>query len=101
MVDIDEFSLRKLWAEAGGSRDDEGLLITMLLLVADDIINSNISLACSQSDWLIWIFIITMYAYLTTRFIIVTMDIECSSVILLYTNMTQLNYAINILQPNL
>lgn len=43
-VDIEGFSLRKLWAEAGGSRDSVEFLILMLVVVNDCII-SNISLA--------------------------------------------------------
>ena len=43
-VEIEEFSLRKLWAEAGGSRDNEGLMI-LILLVANDRITFSMSLA--------------------------------------------------------
>lgn len=50
MVDIEELYLRKLCAEAGGNRDDDDLLILISILLANDCIISNMSLACRTSN---------------------------------------------------
>ena len=50
MVDIEELYLRKLCAEAGGSRENVEFLIIISLLLANDFIISNMSLACRTSN---------------------------------------------------